>query len=101
MKNFFSHPDNWALIYSQRLALKRTLPLVVCFCLVPRFLEATFRHYNFMMEGLKEVEKVCRMYVCEVDEKDNIWHPVTTYSQSPHTHNTLLLHTLFLLYQTL
>ena len=53
----------------------------MCFCLVPRFLGATFQHYNFMMEGLKEVEKVCRMYVCEVDEKDNIWNPVTAYSQ--------------------
>ena len=81
MKNFFSRPDNWALIYSQKLALKHSLPLLVCFCLVPRFLGATFRHYNFMMEGLKEVEKVCMMYVCEVDEKNNIWNPVTTYSQ--------------------
>ena len=54
--------DNWALIYSQSLALKHCVPLVVCFCLVPKFLEATIRHYHFMLEGLKEVEKVC---VCE------------------------------------
>ena len=50
--------DNWALLYSQGLALKHRIPLVVCFCLVPKFLEATIRHYHFLLEGLKEVEKV-------------------------------------------
>ena len=50
--------DNWALLYAQKLALKQNLPLYVCFCLVPTFLNATIRHYYFMIEGLKEVEKV-------------------------------------------
>ena len=50
--------DNWSLLYAQKLALKQNLPLHVCFCLVPTFLGATFRHYYFMIEGLKEVEKV-------------------------------------------
>jgi hypothetical protein len=34
------------------------VPLYVCFCLVPKFLEATIRHYKFMLEGLMEVEQV-------------------------------------------
>ena len=61
---FFVHhilsfvPDNWAFLYAQRLALKMEVPLHVCFCLVPKFLEATIRHYGFMMKGLKEVEQV-------------------------------------------
>lgn len=29
----------------------------MCFCLVPSFLDATIRHYMFMIRGLKEVEK--------------------------------------------
>lgn len=49
--------DNWALLYAQKLALKQNLPLYVCFCLVPTFLNATIRQYYFMLEGLKEVEK--------------------------------------------
>uniref|UniRef100_A0A8D2J573 Photolyase/cryptochrome alpha/beta domain-containing protein n=1 Tax=Varanus komodoensis TaxID=61221 RepID=A0A8D2J573_VARKO len=38
--------DNWAFLYAQRLALKQKLPLHVCFCLVPKFLEATIRHFG-------------------------------------------------------
>ncbi|RNA12022.1 deoxyribodipyrimidine photo-lyase-like [Brachionus plicatilis] len=49
--------DNWALLYAQKLALKQNLPLYVCFCLVPTFLNATIRQYHFMLEGLKEVQK--------------------------------------------
>lgn len=48
--------DNWALLYSQELAQKNNVALVVAFCLVPDFLNATIRHYDFMLEGLKEVE---------------------------------------------
>ncbi|KAH3805941.1 hypothetical protein DPMN_134251 [Dreissena polymorpha] len=51
--------DNWAFLYAQKLALKLEVPLHVCFCLVPKFLEATIRHFTFMLEGLKEVEKEC------------------------------------------
>lgn len=51
--------DNWALLFAQRLALKNEVPLHVCFCLVPKFLEATIRHYKFMLDGLKEVEREC------------------------------------------
>jgi len=48
--------DNWALLFAQELALERKVPLVVVFCLVPAFLEATIRHYGFMLKGLREVE---------------------------------------------
>jgi len=48
--------DNWALIYAQQLACKRSSPLHVAFCLVPRFLDATLRQYDFMLCGLREVE---------------------------------------------
>lgn len=49
--------DNWSLLYAQRLAIKQNLSLYVCFNLVPKFLDATIRHYSFMIEGLKEVEQ--------------------------------------------
>lgn len=52
--------DNWALLFSQRLALKHKIPLKIAFCLVPQFLEATIRHYDFMLKGLKEVQRECQ-----------------------------------------
>ena len=48
--------DNWALLFAQEAALERKVPLAVVFCLAPSFLEATIRHYGFMLEGLREVE---------------------------------------------
>lgn len=50
--------DNWALVYAQQLALEEKLPLHVCFCLVPRYLESTYRQYAFMLRGLQEVAEV-------------------------------------------
>ncbi len=47
--------DNWALLHAQQLARSRKEPLLVCFCLVPNFLEATIRQYGFMLRGLSEV----------------------------------------------
>ncbi len=47
--------DNWALLFSQELALKH--PLAVVFCLVPQFLGTTIRQDDFMLKGLQEVEK--------------------------------------------
>lgn len=41
--------DNWALLYAQQLALERHQQLLVVFCLVPIFLEATIRQYGFML----------------------------------------------------
>lgn len=57
-------PDNWAFLYAQRLALKQELPLHVCFCLVPKFLDATIRHYGFMLRGLQEVAEVWPLRGC-------------------------------------
>ncbi|XP_048460753.1 CPD photolyase isoform X2 [Rhincodon typus] len=52
--------DNWAFLYAQWLALKHKLPLHVCFCLVPKFLDATIRHFGFMLKGLHEVAEECK-----------------------------------------
>jgi deoxyribodipyrimidine photo-lyase len=49
--------DNWALLYGQDCALKRKVPFAVVFCLVPSFLNATIRHFGFMLRGLMEVER--------------------------------------------
>lgn len=61
--------DNWALLYAQQLAnhgnpnskksnpeKQDALPLAVVFNMVPTFLNATKRHYAFMLKGLKVVE---------------------------------------------
>ena len=49
--------DNWALIASQEVAMKRKQQLIVVFCIVDNFLEASARLYLFMIRGLKEVEE--------------------------------------------
>lgn len=51
--------DNWAFLFAQKLALKNNLPLHVCFCLLPNFLNATIRHYKFLIKGLQEIENDC------------------------------------------
>ncbi|XP_011505805.1 PREDICTED: deoxyribodipyrimidine photo-lyase, partial [Ceratosolen solmsi marchali] len=52
--------DNWALLFAQKIALKNRVPLHVCFCVPPKFLDATLRHYKFLLGGLVEVEQDCR-----------------------------------------
>ncbi|XP_067309246.1 CPD photolyase [Pseudorasbora parva] len=52
--------DNWALIYAQQLALAEKLPLHICFCLVPRYLDAAYRQYAFMLKGMQEVAMECK-----------------------------------------
>ena len=52
--------DNYALIYAQGIARQRKLPLKVVFNLAPKYIEATLRHYQFMIDGLKEVESSLR-----------------------------------------
>lgn len=49
--------DNWALLFAQKVAMENKSPLVVVFCLVPKFLGTTLRQYVFMLRGLEEVEK--------------------------------------------
>ncbi len=52
--------DNWALLHAQELALQRKAPLAVAFTLAPEFLGATARAYDFMLDGLAEVEETLR-----------------------------------------
>lgn len=52
--------DNWALYHAQQLALQRKQALAVVFCVVPQFLGATLRQYDFMLTGLAQVETECR-----------------------------------------
>ncbi|HNT28341.1 MAG TPA: deoxyribodipyrimidine photo-lyase, partial [bacterium] len=54
--------DNWALIHAQNEAVKKGRPLAVVFCLAPRFGEASRRHYDFMLGGLREVEERLRRF---------------------------------------
>lgn len=46
--------DNWGLLHAQEIALTRKVPLAVIFNIVPNFLEATWRQYHFMLQGLQE-----------------------------------------------
>lgn len=52
--------DNWALLYAQNLALEKKQLLLIVFNIVPIFLDATVRQYDFMIKGLIELEKECR-----------------------------------------
>ncbi len=54
--------DNWALYYAYQRAEERKVPLLVVFNLVPNFGEATYRHYDFMIRGLKEVCEQCAQH---------------------------------------
>ncbi len=46
--------DNWALAAARALAAAHRRPLAVVFCLVPAFLGATRRQYDFLLAGLQE-----------------------------------------------
>ena len=50
--------DNWALLYAQNLAIARKASLLVVFCLTKGFLDATDRHYLFMLKGLRDVDSL-------------------------------------------
>lgn len=47
--------DNWALLYAMSQAQQRQVPLLVVFNLVATYGDATWRHYDFMLQGLEEV----------------------------------------------
>src|SRR6056297_710108 len=47
--------DNWSLLTAEKIAANHSVTVV--FNLVPEFLEATLRQYDFMLKGLKEVEE--------------------------------------------
>jgi len=52
--------DNWAMLYAQMMALESKGPLHVLVCVPTSFLGMTWRHYYFMLGGLKEVAEECR-----------------------------------------
>jgi deoxyribodipyrimidine photo-lyase len=52
--------DNHAMLYAQGVATANNVPLKVIFNMVPKFLEATLRQYDFMVKGLMEVEEQLR-----------------------------------------
>ena len=48
--------DNWALLEAQKIALKNNVPLIVCFNYYNKYSQANIRHYQFLFDGLKEVQ---------------------------------------------
>ena len=48
--------DNWALLFSRAIAQRTGVPTVVVFCLSNRFLGAGRKQYEFMLQGLQELE---------------------------------------------
>lgn len=50
--------DNWALLFSQELALKQKAPLAVVFCAVSQFHGATIRQYDFILEVCKNWREI-------------------------------------------
>lgn len=53
--------DNWSLLYAQELT-KNDYPVVAVFSLVNDFPGATYRHYEFMIQGLKELNDALSKY---------------------------------------
>lgn len=52
--------DNWAFLFAQKLAIQNKVPLHVVFCLTDSFMDATIRHFIFMLKGLEEVAEECK-----------------------------------------
>jgi len=48
--------DNWALLFAAHQAREHNALLTVVFCLTPTFLGATLRQYDFLLQGLAQVE---------------------------------------------
>lgn len=48
--------DNWALLYAQEKSIEQKSPLVVLFNFTEQFTNANWRHYEFMIKGLFEVQ---------------------------------------------
>ncbi|HSD62173.1 MAG TPA: deoxyribodipyrimidine photo-lyase [Ignavibacteriaceae bacterium] len=49
--------DNYALLFTQQLALQKNRPLGIVFNITPNFLDASIRQYAFMLKGLKVLVK--------------------------------------------
>ncbi len=54
--------DNWSFLHAQHVALERAVPLHIVFTLVPTFLGATLRQYDFMIRGLVELAQSAQQY---------------------------------------
>ncbi|MFV0423062.1 deoxyribodipyrimidine photo-lyase [Oleidesulfovibrio sp.] len=54
--------DNWGLLHALRLADERKVPVAVVFSLVPRFIEAGYRHFHFMLHGLQGTARILQDY---------------------------------------
>jgi len=52
--------DNWALICAQKFALQHKCPLYVTFYLMSHYSVAGIRQYDFLLNGLQQVEKQCQ-----------------------------------------
>ncbi|XP_057667177.1 deoxyribodipyrimidine photo-lyase-like [Diorhabda carinulata] len=53
--------DNWAMIFAQRIAIKKKIPLFVCYTIKDVHHQyPTQRHFKFLIEGLKLVQKECK-----------------------------------------
>ncbi|CAG9864277.1 unnamed protein product [Phyllotreta striolata] len=53
--------DNWAMIFAHRMATKQKLPLFVCYSIKNAQNQyPTERHFTFLIEGLKIVQKECK-----------------------------------------
>jgi deoxyribodipyrimidine photo-lyase len=53
MHREFRAQDNWGLIHARDQALRLQVPLAVVFCLVPAFLGAPLRQFDFLLKGLE------------------------------------------------
>lgn len=48
--------DNWALLAAAESAKRADAPLTVVYAIPPTFVGATWRHYDFLLKGLQQVE---------------------------------------------
>lgn len=48
------------MLLAQKTALKNNVPLHICFCIIPSFLNASIRYYKFLLKGLMQLEKECQ-----------------------------------------
>ncbi|HLO97834.1 MAG TPA: deoxyribodipyrimidine photo-lyase [Fimbriimonas sp.] len=52
--------DNWALLAAAESAKRSDSPLYVVYAIPPTFVGATWRHYDFLLKGLEQVENELR-----------------------------------------
>lgn len=57
MHREFRAKDNWGLLHARQVALLHGRPVAAVFCLAPTFLDATIRHYDFLLKGLEETAR--------------------------------------------